>query len=290
MDRINFIGIGQPRSGTTWISNCLEEHPDVLFSSKKTVKEINFFNSLPPYINYHKGIQWYLNQFPDYQEGKIRGEFSTSYMCDPDAYKNIQKHFPNVKILVILRNPVDFLFSLYMWCKQSVLYHDLPDTITNLIEDQKYYPQFVDKGSYYKYLKEYYDCFPKGNIHVMIYEDIIIQPENLVKNLYSFLGIDATYIPSVLNKKVNTSIKTRFNSIHNIICKISDYFKQNYPKFHHFYYNRRLFQVLYFYFMYKRSNYNPLNDDTRKIIYQLYRDDIIQLESLIQRDLSIWKI
>ena len=118
--KIDFIGIGAPKCGSTWVSKCLEEHPEILFSASKTRKELRFFNHanfLPDvYESYihidkyeEKGLKWYYEQFPNNESGIIKGEFSTLYLFDEQAPNRIMKHFPDVKILVTLRQPVDMI-------------------------------------------------------------------------------------------------------------------------------------------------------------------------------------
>ncbi|MCR4285481.1 MAG: sulfotransferase, partial [Candidatus Kaiserbacteria bacterium] len=69
---INFIGLGAQKSGTSWAYTCLYEHPEVCIP----VKEIHFF-SRPRYA---EGKEWYEAHFKKCAEGKLRGEWSTSYL------------------------------------------------------------------------------------------------------------------------------------------------------------------------------------------------------------------
>ena len=132
--KIDFIGIGMHRSGTTWLSECLRQHPDVLFPKRskepnaqldhltlKEDKELDFFtvNFLVDKVsgqrlnNYGKGLAWYLAQFPEARPGKVRGEFSPAYMEFDHAAGLIHDAFPDIKLLVMLRNPVEMAYSLY---------------------------------------------------------------------------------------------------------------------------------------------------------------------------------
>ncbi len=108
---MDFIGIGAVKSGTTWVSKCLEDHPAILFASEKSRKEISFFNSTSNWqgkggydlSTWDKGLDWYMQQFPPAEEGKVRGEFTVTYLIDSLACDRIYKHFPDTKLLVILR-------------------------------------------------------------------------------------------------------------------------------------------------------------------------------------------
>ena len=97
----DFIGIGASKAASSWIFSCLKEHPEICVSSKK---EINFFNK--PY-NYNKGIEHYKSFFKHCPKKSIKGEFTPNYINSTQVPQLIHKHFPNVKIIACLRNPID---------------------------------------------------------------------------------------------------------------------------------------------------------------------------------------
>jgi hypothetical protein len=132
-DTIDFIGIGAAKCGTTWLAKCLEEHPDILMSSGKSKKELLFFNNSESVDKFRdekvsyfdKGYSWYLKQFPDPEIGKIRGEFTTLYLTDTDAAKRIKEFNPNVKIIAILRNPINMINSTH-WFRKTGIDNKIP--------------------------------------------------------------------------------------------------------------------------------------------------------------------
>ena len=148
---INFVGIGAMKSGSTWVAENLSLHPEILFSSQK---ELNFFND-PIKVGdkilnsfFKKGFGWYLKQFPKSEKGKIRGEFSVVYLFDKLAAKRIKEFFPNIKIIVVLRNPIEMIYSLHNWMKSAAL-SNLPSEFENAI-DKGFY---LNLGLYSHYLK-----------------------------------------------------------------------------------------------------------------------------------------
>ena len=98
----NFLIIGAQRCGTTTLYNQLVSHPDI---SPATTKELHYFD-----INFSKGIQWYKEQFND---ERIIGEASPYYIFHPLCPKRIFDIIPEVKIIVLLRNPVERAYSHY---------------------------------------------------------------------------------------------------------------------------------------------------------------------------------
>ncbi len=161
-DKIDFIGIGAAKSGSSWIAACLSEHPQINVPADKS---LFFFNAeygneykKDNWTNYYKGVDWYLKHFDSMEAGKIRGEFGVSYLNDPVACKRIKKHFPETKILVTLRNPSDMVYSLY-WYADSTVEIEVPETFEKAVKEEFY----LDRGKYQKHLKRYYKKFPKKN-------------------------------------------------------------------------------------------------------------------------------
>jgi hypothetical protein len=104
----DFIIIGAAKCGTSSLFKYLSEHPQILPPHKK---ELNFFTP----ENFNKGINWYLSQFPAIADEPdfLTGEASPAYFNSPIAIENIPKLFPETKIILLLRNPVDRAISLY---------------------------------------------------------------------------------------------------------------------------------------------------------------------------------
>ena len=117
---IDFIGIGTSKAGTTWVSEMLDAHPGICMSEPK---EVNYFNEQNNYsiniknYNYGKGFNWYKKHFLHWRTGQIIGEFTPKYLADLKAPLRIKNAFPDVKLIVCLRDPVDRAFSQYNFIK-----------------------------------------------------------------------------------------------------------------------------------------------------------------------------
>lgn len=103
----NFLIVGAARAGTTSLYYYLKQHPDVFMSPKK---EIDFFDVDK---NFEKGLDWYERYFEGYTGQKAIGEASPLYMYLEKVPKRIAKVIPDVKLIFILRNPVDRAYSHY---------------------------------------------------------------------------------------------------------------------------------------------------------------------------------
>jgi len=105
---IDFLIIGAQRCGTTSLYSYMVLHPQI--SSAKN-KEVHYFD-----IFFYKGLDWYLSQFPSLSSNNknlITGESSPYYIFHPLAAKRIFKIIPKVKLIVLLRNPVERAYSHY---------------------------------------------------------------------------------------------------------------------------------------------------------------------------------
>src|SRR5680860_1100775 len=106
-----FLIAGGMRCGTTSLNAYLREHPEV---SVGQPKEVHFFDQ-----NYERGIDWYLQHFPGSDNSKAVGEATPAYLYYPEIAERIATTLPDVRILVLLRDPVDRAHSHY-WHNRSV--------------------------------------------------------------------------------------------------------------------------------------------------------------------------
>jgi len=290
---IDFIGIGAARSGSTWVSHCLSSHPQILFSGQESRKELRFFNTSGNHSydkdnisNYHRGIDWYISQFPPEESGKIRGEFSVSYLTDSEAPLNIKKHFPDAKILVILRNPVDMLYSLYHFSRATVDLN-VPSSFKEYIFDDR----IIDIGKYSLHLKNYFTVFSPNNIHVMLFDDIKNNPSVMIKDLYNFLGVDPSFVPPKYSSVVNSALKTRSKVLKNISQRMLHFASSiGLEDFSESFLSREILYRIYMLLNIRQGKYPPLDDEVREFLKNKYIDDITSLEKLIGRNLPSWKL
>ena len=300
---IDFIGIGAPKCGSTWTAQCLKETPGILFSNNRNWKEIAYFNkkllaqdfldikSIEHNYRYKKPISWYLKQFPNGGNGSLVGEISPEYLFDEESPYKIKNFFPNVKIIVNLRNPVDFLYSLY-WEQQTSVYAYKSISFKELLLCESNYKKI---GLYYHYLKRYYDSFPKENIHVILFDDIVNNPELTIQQLYDFLRIKEGFIPQTSKQKIVPTRVPKSKVVHSTASKLSRLIQKMIPMSAERYHE--LVDILLISRAYDKINrrdrqdrdkYPPMQSDEISYLRNYYKKDIQELEHLIQRDLSGW--
>jgi hypothetical protein len=190
--RLDFIGIGVQKSATSWITQCLIEHPQIRMGVEK---ETNFFS-----YRYLFGYPWYHDRF-QFGEWKT-GEYSTSYFFDRNVPARIHQYRDDVKLILSLRNPIDRAFSQHT---HEVRRNRLPPELFDFHRALAWNPTYVDQGRYATHIRNFLEFFDFEQIHVILYDDIKRDSRAVVRELYRFLAVDSTFVPSSLNTAVNVA-------------------------------------------------------------------------------------
>jgi len=192
---IDFIGIGAPKCGTTWLSAQLEAHPQIGFAPDKEV--YYFADTIPRRIAgqelhcFERGIAWYHKQFPAVAGAiKCRGEFCPAYLYSEEAATRIAAYRPDIKLLVCLRPSVEMIYSWY-WYGRNAVIASLPESFEKMMEN----PFLRDLGCFARHLKPYLDRFPAKNILVVQFDVIRRDPDRVRQGVYEFLGVAADFRP-----------------------------------------------------------------------------------------------
>ena len=111
----DFLGVGTQKGGTTYLYELLKRHPQVFLAEPK---EQHFFS-----LHWQRGADWYRRQFASAAESQICGEITPYYLFHPEAPARIQSLLPNVKLIVLLRDPVERALSQYFHSRRLGLDH-----------------------------------------------------------------------------------------------------------------------------------------------------------------------
>lgn len=294
----NFLVFGAAKSGTTSIYKYLEQHPDVFMSS---FKEPGFFafEGETPTLNGPGAQKWvdkwvvtdlesYQKLFANYQGEKAIGEASPYYIYYQKTAATIHQHVPEMKLIAILRNPVDRAFSNYVWAVRDRAENltDFQDALA--AEDDRikenWGPKwhYKNQGFYYRQLKPYYELFALEQIKIYLYENFVAEPVAVMQDIFQFLGIDHDFTPD-MSRKHNTSLIPRNKSWHQFLDKpnpIKSIIKPLLPlKF-----RQNLKQDAKEKNLFKPS----LSPQLRQQLMTEYREDILKLQELTQQDFSNW--
>jgi len=221
----NFIIIGSQRCGTTSLYTYLAEHPQILTPIKK---EMDFFS-----WHFHRGIDWYLAHFPLMPEGGefVTGEASPSYFDCREAPKRLYSAFPEAKLIVLLRNPVDRAISHFYrlkglnWEGRS-LDRAISDEIERLNQNPEYIigeepGNYLARGRYIEFIKNWRAFFPPEQLLVLKSEDLYAGAAATVSQVLEFLDLPEYQLSEYQN--ANPGVYQRVNE--SIRELLSDYFK-----------------------------------------------------------------
>lgn len=200
----NFLVIGVEKGGTTWLHAQLKKHPDIFMPPTKEVHFFNKFNSNFIAHDYFKqGLDWYQEFFKEYNGQKAIGEVTPMYICDAEAPARIKQTLPEVKLIAMLRNPVNRAYSHYWMAKQK---NHTQLSFEEVIEQKE--PRFIERGLYYQQLKTYYELFDRQQIMVLFFDEVFKNPEYWLSEVCRFLGVDPCFFhnnPSIHEKVFEAS-------------------------------------------------------------------------------------
>lgn len=288
----NFIIFGAPKCGSTSLCNYLNQHPEIYISKKK---EPNFFLYDQNEINESTGevnsLEYYEHFFAKnpqkVQNEKALGEASISYLSNEKSPHRIHHKIPDVKLIAILRNPIDRLYSQYLFYRR--IDAELKQTFQEaLIADQKgeYSKSYLNDGFYGKYLPPYFELFPADNIKIILFEDFVTDTVKVLQEIYRFLDVNDNFTADVAAKDAVSGIprsRKLYNFVHQpnpLKTVIKSVIKPFIPDI-----KRRLLWTKAVETTLKKPQMT-LGD--RQKLLEIYRDDILSLQKLINRDLSAW--
>lgn len=309
----NFFIVGAAKCGTTSLYHYLKKHPEVYLSP---IKEPNHFcTDINPeeFSQQYKDIEkrkrldletytkgdmkrevwgyfvqsWehYKKLFKNVTNEKAIGEISNTYLFSNVAAKNIREKIPQAKIIAMLRNPADRIYSHY-WA-------NLRDGKTFLsfadeLEDDYRKPKkgwyvshaYYEMGQYYQQVKRFYDQFPKEQIRIYIYDDFKSNQETIVRDMLEFLGVDSK-VELDFSERYNQAAVPRNKYFMFLISATG--LKKNIFRFIPKTLKRKLKSSFF-----KSSEIPKMTEQERNKIIDFYRDDILKLQDLLNRDLSSW--
>ena len=284
---VNFFCVGVQKAATSTLHDILLQHPKL---GLPIYKETHFFSDDE---KYHKGLDYYFkNNFKNLNK-EFLAEIDPEYCYFSKAAERIKKVFPNTKIIFILRNPVERAYSQYLMTKrkgrENLSFEEAVFKEQSRLKDyfSKLHYSYIDRGRYTNQIERYQSFFDDENIKVFLFEDIIGNVEEVVKEICDFVGLPEYNFN--YNIKSNVSSEPRIKFIRDFIFLPSTYKKligKLIP-------SKRLKDSI----MLKLYQINSKDSEKEQISLELkeniynsfYKEEISKLESLLDRDLSNWK-
>jgi len=304
--RPNFLVIGAAKSGTTALWHYLRQHSQIYMSPRKHTRFFAFEAEDPgfrgpgsenPSLHYTMpyaiaDVGAYHTLFAGTMSETAIGEASHSYLYMPRAAGRIREYVPDMKLIAVLRHPAERAYSHYRQMIRDER-EPLDDFVRALAEEkarirENWWPDFhyVQVGLYYAQLERYFERFRREQIKVYLYEEFISNPCVVLRDIFRFLGVDDGFVPE-RTIKYNASGIPKNKGLHAFLQKLRlarPVVERLLPEEQ----TLRLLRVGSG--LHNRNLTKPrLSPKLRARITDAYfRDDILKLQELIQRDLSSW--
>ena len=278
----SFIVIGAGKSGTTSLHQYLSQHPQIYLCPQK---ETFYFTSEKNRANHAKygAIQTfedYAALFADAAPTQAIGEISTTYYAHPQSASLIHDLLPTVKILAILRNPIERAFSDYQMHVNEG--HEKRSFEKVMEPDVKY----VKSGFYYAQLKPYFELFDSSQIKIWLYEDYCQNIHAFLASFFTFIDVDPHFQPDTSQRGRVGGVPKRqwvrhlLNEKNPIRTVSATALKTVMPL--------ATRQRIRAYLLRQNTQRLDLDPTSYAQLAAIYRDDILQLQDLLHRDCSHW--
>lgn len=298
----NFFIVGAPKCGTTALNEYLKQHPDIFMPDSK---EINYFGSDLQFRKKRITEADYLKLFEGWNGQKCIGEASVRYLYSALAAQEIKAFSPEGRIIIMLRDPVEMLYSYYY----QMLYNgaeDLPTfeealaaeedrrrgeripASTGLI-DGLYYRKMVQ---YTEQVSRFFDAFGREQVHIIIYDDFKTNTPLVFRNTLEFLQVDPTFSTEL--KVINPNKDVRSAAVRDFFKAPPLWFRLVFrigrwsvPGAVRKRWNRRIQTAVQDWNTVYRKR-PPMNPEIRCQLQAEFLPEIEKLSRLLDRDLTHW--
>ena len=296
MRKPDFFIVGAPRCGTTAMKNYLQEHPDIFMPP--TDIEPHFFGTDLHAPDYIRDEQQYLVLFAGATNEKRVGEKSPWYLYSQRAAAEIRAFQPTAKIIIMLRNPVDMIYSWH-GIQLYAGYEDIGDfgAALEAEKDRKQgqrLPSRVHPTLYWNFLyrelvryteqvQRYVDAFDWENIHVIVFDDIIGDVASVYRKTLRFLGVDLNFQTNLV--KINPTVRYRSKALIKFLKKPPPLLRSLVLAFIPFPVRDRITKGI------RRLNTGPVLALDHELKWRLQAEflpEIERLSELLGRDLTQW--
>lgn len=298
MNLPNFLVIGAAKAGTGSLYQYIKQHPQIYMSPVKEPRFFAFEGETPNFSGPRdqkvhsvvSDIGSYTRLFQGVTTELAAGEASHAYLYYSEkAAHRIHHYVPDVKLIAILRNPIERAYSSFLFLHRQGREPHL-DFMQAFRESQERLQKnwaplwhYQQMGFYAKQLKPYFELFDQSQLKVYLYEDLTHDSAKLLEDLFIFLGVDSSFSPHA-SVEFNKSGIPKNKLIHKAFDQRSPWMK---------FMNKSPYIPKSFYGslmdIYNTNLERPeIQDQVREYLIEIYRDDILNLQNLIGRDLSSW--
>lgn len=300
----NLFLVGSGRCGTTTLYGYLNQHPDVFMSIPKEPayfckdyhKESDEFHKKQSFF-FFRTEQEYMKLFSTAKNQKVAGEASTLYFPSKVAAKNIHEFNPEAKIIILIRHPIDLLYSIHG--EYLLRFRENIDDFYKALAAEKQrrnwenIPKLVpapsllfysEKVKFSSHIKRYLELFDQEQVKVIIYEEFKANNHKVVQDIFKFIGVDPNISIDLKTNRASRKIRSKF--LKKLL--VSHFLSQAPKKIlkGKIYYKLRssLYKIIA-----KKESRPQLQPKLRKELMEKFKKEVINTGRLINRDLAkIW--
>jgi hypothetical protein len=217
----SFFIVGAPKCGTTSLNDYLRQHPGIIIPERK---ELHYFGSDLRFLKSERPTrEEYLAQFAASKPEQIAGEASVWYLFSELAAKEIQAFCPSAKIIIMLRNPADMMYSLhsqYLFESNEDL-ADFAEALAaeedrsqgrRLPPDSNYREGLLYRrvASFAMQVRRYLDVFPREHVQIIDFDDFSRDTPRVFAEVLEFLHVDSSFRCEFEVRNPNKQVRSRF--------------------------------------------------------------------------------
>jgi len=211
--RPDAIGIGAQKCATSWLHAVASSHPQVRTSDPK---EVDFFS-----YYFDRGYRWYESHFPRTDGASVYFECSPSYFHDPRSAARARAYRSDLRVLVLLRDPVKRAFSNHI--HEIIKGHIPPCPFEDGLANN---PAYLEQGRYATHLERWFDAFPEPQVRILFAEEISLDPGVAAAALFSFLGVDASFSSPIVHERRNEGDRARLPALRFGLRAVGDWMRR----------------------------------------------------------------
>lgn len=290
MKKPNFFIVGAAKSGTSALYRYLREHPNIFMPE---LKEPHFFATDHPNQRIIRTMDEYLRLFyPAGSQHLAVGEASPQYLRSDLALQNIRDFNPQARIIIMLRNPVDRIYSLH-----SHMVFNFDETITDFAAawrekgmNNRNHTAFDYKaaGKLSEHIYSILRLFPREQVMIILFDDFIKEPLAVYKEVLQFLSVP--YDGRIVFPPVNESKRWKYPFIGRILSQPPQFVRaltsiyKSVTGVSVLRWKKSLRQSLSYH-----TKKNPLDPELRAEMFLEFDAEIDRIAAILGRDLSFWK-
>lgn len=193
----------------------MRDHPDIFVTEPK---ETAFFSE-----NFDRGLDWYLNHFSHTANHRQAGEFTSHYLYDPSVPERIAASFGPLKVLAVVRDPVERSLSQV---KYGIRHGHLRDTgrrvlsLPDLRTAAQRYPAIVDRSLYAEGISRFISAMGRSQVLILDQTDCANNPVAVLRKVWNFLEVDESFQPARANSKISVGIMPKSQMLETLRTRL----------------------------------------------------------------------